>query len=128
MIDALWASVLATFVLIIINAIYAWQNRQTVKEMEKARKAEYMPHLKAKLNWVAPTFLELEVTNFGKGPATNIKAEITFQPYEEKRPLEQSIMAPNESIQIFLPEGNTDKISEKLAKIIIKGEYSDIFG
>lgn len=127
MLDALWASVIATVVLILINIVYAWQNRQVIKEMQEARKAEFMPNLKAKLSWLSPTFLILQITNFGKGPAMNIKAEVIFHPCEEKRPFEASIVSPQESIKIFLPEGNIEKILEKSSKIIVKGEYRDIF-
>lgn len=127
MLDALWASVIATIVLIIINIIYAWQNRQVVKEMQETRKAEFLPNLKAKLSWLGPTFIILQITNFGKGPAMNVKAEVTFEPSGEKRTFEPSIISPNESIRIFLPEGNIEKILEKPFRINIKGEYEDIF-
>lgn len=127
MLDALWASVVATIVLIIINIVYAWQNRQVIKEMQETRRAEFIPNLKAKLSWPYPNFLTLQITNFGKGPAMNIKAEVIFQPSEEKRPWEASIMSPGESIRILLPEGRIDKVLEKSSKIILKGEYKDIF-
>jgi len=126
--DALWASVLVTFVLVLINAYYAWQTRKTIREMEKARKAEFIPHVRAELSWLGPTFLVLKATNFGKGPANNVKAEITFLPSNEKRIWEEVVLSPNESIRIFLPEGNMEKVCEKSAKITVKGEYKDIFG
>jgi len=126
--DALWASVLVTVVLVVINAYYAWQTRQTIREMERARKIEFIPHVRAELIWLGPIDLALKVTNFGRGPATNIKAEIVFLPSNEKRIWEESVFSPNESIRIFLPEGNIDKVCEKSAKITLKGEYQDIFG
>ncbi|MEM2954293.1 MAG: hypothetical protein QXU21_08505 [Candidatus Bathyarchaeia archaeon] len=36
--DPLWASVFVNTILVAINAYYAWQVRQTICEMEKARK------------------------------------------------------------------------------------------
>ncbi|HUW48271.1 MAG TPA: hypothetical protein VMW36_05975 [Patescibacteria group bacterium] len=125
--DALWASVLITIVLVVINAVYVWQTRQTIKEMEKSRKTEFFPHIRVDLNWLASVFLVLRVTNFGKGPATNIRAEIIFLPSNEKKKWEQAIMSPNESIRIFLPEGKMEKACEKSEKIIVKGEYKDLF-
>jgi len=126
--DPLWASVFVTIVLVAINAYYAWQVRQTIYEMEKARKAEFLPHIRAELDWVGPIFLVLQLTNFGRGPAVNIKAQINFLPSREQRLWNQTIMSPAESIRIFLPEGQIDKVCESSAKILVKGTYEDIFG
>jgi uncharacterized membrane protein (DUF485 family) len=126
--DALWASVLVTIVLVVINAVYVWQTRQTIKEMEKSRKTEFVPHIRVDINWLGPVFLVLRITNFGKGPATNIRAEIIFLPLNEKKTWEQAIMSPSESIRIFLPEGQMEKVCEKSEKITVKGEYKDLFG
>ena len=104
--SVLWASVLSTIVLVVINALYVWQNRLTVQEMEKARKTEFMPHLRAEISWLGPIFLVLKVSNFGKGPATNIEAEIEFLPSKQKRKWKDSIFAPNETMRILLPDGN----------------------
>jgi len=126
--DPLWATVLVTVVLVTINALYAWQTRQVIHEMEKARKAEFIPHLRAELAWMGPVHLVLKFTNFGKGPAKDVEAEITFEPSKEKRSWRQAIMAPNEFIRVFLPEGNIEKVCEKSAIVIVKGEYKDLFG
>lgn len=126
--DPLWASVIVTVVLVGINVYYAWQSRRTIAEMEIARKAEFMPHVKASLSFIGPVFLVLGLTNFGKGPAIDVKATITFSPSNETRFWEQHVMSPSESIRIFLPEGNIDKVCEKAARISVKGKYTDIFG
>ncbi|MEM3714185.1 MAG: hypothetical protein QXF82_04475 [Nitrososphaeria archaeon] len=126
--DPLWASVFVTMILVAINAYYAWQVRQTICEMEKARKAEFLPHVRVKLSWLGPVFLVLELTNFGRGPVVDINAQITFLPSNEKRLLEQSIMSPGESIRISLPEGNVDKVGTLSAQIQVEGKYRDIFG
>jgi len=126
--DALWASVLVTVVLVVINASYAMQTRQTIKAMEEARKTDFLPHVRAELNFLGPVFLILKATNFGKGPATNVKAEISFLPSNEKRVWEQETMAPNEFIRILLPDGSLEKVLERSAEITVKGEYKDVFG
>jgi len=99
--DPLWASVFVTTILVAINAYYSWQVRQTIYEMEKARKAEFLPYVWAKLSWLGAVFLVLKLTNFGRGPAVNIDAQVTFLPSNEKRLWNQSIMSPSESIRIF---------------------------
>lgn len=125
--DALWTSVLVTVVLVVINACTIWQNRQVVREMEKARKAEFMPHIRAELFFLGPIAVMLRITNFGKGPAVNTKADITFLPSGTKRLWEQTIMSPKEFIRILLPDGNINRVLEQSAKIIVDGEYGDIF-
>jgi hypothetical protein len=125
--DPLWASVLVTVVLVGINAHYAWQTKNIIREMEKARKAEFIPDVRAELSWLGPIFLILRFTNFGRGPAINIKGEIIFLPSEEKRLWEQTIMAPNEFLHVLLPDGNTEKVCERSARIIVKGKYNDAF-
>jgi len=126
--DPLWVSVIVTVVLVGINAFYAIQSRRTIKEMEKARKTEFMPHIRAELTFLGPVFLLLRMINVGKGPAIDVKARITFSPSNESRLWEQGTMSPNESIRVFLPEGNLDKVCETAARITVKGEYMDIFG
>jgi hypothetical protein len=126
--DALWASVLVTIVLVVINAFYLMQTRQTIKAMEKARKTDFLPHVRAELSFLGPVFLILKATNFGKGPATNVKAEITFLPSNEKRVWQQAIMSPNEFIRILLPDGSLARVLERSAEITVKGEYEDVFG
>jgi len=116
--DALWASVLLTIVLVVISAFYAWQTRQTISEMVKARKGEFIPHVRAELKWLGPVFLVLKVTNFGKGPAMNVNVEITFLPSNEKRIWDDAILSPNESIRILLPEGNIDKSVRNQQKLL----------
>lgn len=125
--DPLWVSVLVTIVLVGINAYYAFQARQTTSEMEKARKAEFMPYIKPTLIFLGPMYLVLRLTNNGKGPALNIRTEITFLPSKEIRPWKQRIMPPNERIHILLPEGNIKRVCEKSAEIRLEGTYTDIF-
>jgi hypothetical protein len=125
--DALWASVLATIVLVVINAFVLLQNRQTIREMEKARKSEFMPHVRVELSWYVPAFLVLKAVNFGKGPATHIKAKITFLPSNIEKNWTEGILSPNESINIFLPDGDINRVCNAATEIIINGDYQDIF-
>lgn len=126
--DPLWVSVLVTVVLVGINAFYAIQMRQTINEMEKARKTEFMPNIRAELTFLGPVFLLLRMANVGKGPAIDVKAEISFSPSNETRLWEQGTMSPDESIRIFLPDGSLDRVCETAARIMVKGDYMDIFG
>jgi hypothetical protein len=127
--DALWASVLLTIVLVIVNISTTMQNRVTIREMEKARKAAVMPNVKAKLVWIGATQVALKLKNYGVGPAMDLKAEISFLPANIKKNWTDNIFSPNQSIKLWLPNGgDTHKMSSSIAQIIIKGEYSDVFG
>jgi hypothetical protein len=124
--DPLWVSVFVTTVLVIINGYYAWQVRKTIDEMKKAREAEFMPHIRAELSFFG-LIPVMKITNFGKGPAINIKTKITFSGGETK-PWEQTVMSPNESIHLTLPGANMNEILQRAAQIMVSGEYEDIFG
>lgn len=126
--DALWASVLLTVVLVVVNISSTIQNRQTIREMEKARKAEFMPNVKMQLTWIGATSLALKGKNFGKDPAINLKAEIIFLPSDAKRKWTAEIFSPNQSIKVWLPDSSSSKICNSAAQIVVKGEYYDIFG
>ena len=96
--------------------------------MEIARKTEFMPHVRAELSWLGPMFIILKITNYGKGPATNIRAKIMFLPSKTEREWNEAVLSPNETIRILLPEGNINKVCEEAARIHVKGEYQDVFG
>jgi hypothetical protein len=50
---------------IVIKAYYAWQTRQTICEMEKARKAEFLPIVKIQLGWKGLFMVIVEGKNYG---------------------------------------------------------------
>lgn len=124
--DALWTSVLVTVVLVAVNISYLLQNRQTINEMKKAREAEFMPHVRADLSFfgIVPV---VKITNFGKGPAIDVRTKINFSA-EEMKPWEQAVMSPNESIHLILPGSNMNEILKRAGYIRVNGEYEDIFG
>ncbi|MBE3115793.1 hypothetical protein IMZ68_01180 [Candidatus Bathyarchaeota archaeon] len=124
--DALWASVLLSIVLVVVNISGAIQSRETIKEMQKARKAEFLPHIRVQLTWLTSTALMLKATNFGKGPAINIVAEIIYS-HDNKKSWVDSIFAEKETLRIFLPDSRMDVIPAQFPEIKITGQYEDIF-
>lgn len=126
--DPMWVSVFVTVILVVINICYAWQTRQTIVEMERARKAEFLPYIKTRLDFLGPKFLILRMTNVGKGPAMDIDATVSFSPSNEVRYWKQNMMSPDEFHRILLPDGNIDTVCEKAQKITMKGNYRDILG
>ena len=126
--NALWASVLLTVILVIINISTIIQTRQTISEMEKARKSEFLTHVRVELSWYVPAFLVLKITNFGKGAAIHINAKITFLPSKIEKNWKDGVLAPIESMNIFLPYGNVDAVRSTITRIVVTGNYQDIFG
>lgn len=128
MLDPLWASVIVTIVLVIINICIIWQNQRVIKEMEKARKAEFLPRIKATIHFAGPTFVELKAQNVGKGPALDIDAIIKTMPKEKPRRWQQPLMASDECEFFFLPEGDFEELAQKYDCVMLEGSFTDIFG
>ena len=135
--DPLWinsiVSIISTVAFVIIYLITVYQNRQTIKEMEKARKAEFLPKLKATLHFPASTYANLKIQNIGKGPALNVDATIKFcsssSESESSRIWKEPLMMAGEYYMFVLPQkGNIKQIIQNVNYIHIKGVYEDIFG
>ena len=135
--DPLWINVIISLIsnvaFVIIYVVTVYQNRQTIKEMEKARKAEFLPKLKATLHFPAPTYANLKIQNIGKGPALNIDATIKFcsssSEGESSRIWKEPLMMAGEYYMFILPQGgNIKQIIQNVNYIHIKGVYEDIFG
>jgi len=113
---------------LIASIIQNYLTRQTVKEMERTRKLQFMPRIKATLHSAGPTYVELKTQNVGKGPALNIDAVIKTLPGQEKRHWKQKMMVPDESELFFLPEASLEKLAEKFDSVVIQGSCRDLFG
>lgn len=124
--DALWVSVLVSILaLIVANISGLVQTRTTNKEMEKARKADFLPIIRVQLAFTPA--LVLRVSNVGKGPALNIDIEITYSPDCKRRWLEPSF-AEKETLRILLPGLVFPKqLPEIFPEIRVAGAYEDVF-
>lgn len=124
--DALWVSVLVSILaLIVANIVGLVQTRVTTKEMEKARKADFLPIIRVQLAWTPA--LVLRVSNVGKGPALNIDAEITYAPDSKRRWLESSF-AEKETSRFILPHCTLPlKFPDYVPEIKVTGN-EDVFG
>ncbi len=79
------AITIATIILVIITAYYAWQTQRMVKEMERGRKLASMPMLSCEFVYEeafgegAPPYLKAIVRNGGNAPAieATLKIEVT---------------------------------------------------
>ncbi|RZN15145.1 MAG: hypothetical protein EF812_03380 [Methanosarcinales archaeon] len=70
-----------TVFLVLITAYYAWQTKKMVKEMEIARRLQFIPALKIKpTRLYSGNYFDVEIVNIGLGPAKNIKEKIRLEP------------------------------------------------
>lgn len=113
---------------LIASVIQNYFTRQTVKEMEKTRKLQFMPRIKATLHFAGPASVQLKIQNVGKGPALDIDAVIKTLPGEEQRLWKQEMMVPDEFELFFLPEAGLEKLAEKFDSIVVQGSCKDLFG
>jgi hypothetical protein len=119
-------------ILVLITGYYAWQNRKMVKEMQKARKAQFLPRLKLSLAFLGPTIGIPRVTNIGPGPAIKPYIEIWVEPSkEDKKIFSSPVMLPGQYQDFFYPESDNNLLSldelEKLDTLKLKAKYFDIF-
>lgn len=124
-----WLSVIASLVLAILTAIYVLQTQGMLREMTEARKAEFLPHVKAGLKYPAPLAVDLLIENVGKGPAINVNVTFGFQPSEE--PFKHwlyPILAPDESYSFFVKPSNFNELSKKYDFLVVRGTCEDVFG
>ena len=70
---------LLTGVLVLITAYYAWQTRETVRAMNEANEANNRPVVSISLQdrVESVSFLDLCITNAGKGLARDVSFEVT---------------------------------------------------
>lgn len=126
--DPAFLSVIASIVLAILTAIYVIQTQGMLREMTKARKAEFQPHVKATLKPLGPLFVELALENVGKGAAIDVEVTFSVKPGEFEKNWRHPILSPGDSERFFLPEGNLKKLAKKYDKVIVTGICKDVFG
>lgn len=69
-----------TLALVLITLFYAWQTRQTVKEMRKARVEVVRPRIVPIVSYDAVGTGCVSVENIGTGPALDLKLVLAFEP------------------------------------------------
>jgi hypothetical protein len=121
----------STVALAIATFYQTWQARSTVSEMKAGRQAEYMPVFRCYLNMAQLTVVTLMVKNAGKGPALDVNLLIDFKKngtVVESRPFKKKVLAPQEDVELVMPEMQFDKLPESLSRIEVNGILYDAFG
>jgi len=121
-------SAFSTIVLVCVTAYYAYQTKKTVEQMEKARRQQVLPVLKASLIFPGPAIIYLRIQNIGLGPAININATIKIEPGSHSHEWLAPILNKDEYRKFLLPLSSFEEILATYERIIITGSFGDIFG
>ena len=115
-----------TAILVFITAYYAWQTRKMVKEMEIARRYQFIPSLKIKPThlYIGDSF-DIEITNIGLGPAKNIKGKIILEPNGDEIDIIYPMLYPQKRIALHSPFKSVKSFQDvkKFKKLILKANF-----
>ena len=132
-------SAIATIILVIITAWYAFITQKMLKSSEKSLKEQTRPFIVAFID-TEDHFLKLSIKNFGLRPAKNVKIKFIptldeldkildrgIDPFNHRPLLNQNYMPPGFEIKTTLkhtPEFVTNKTYNK--NFLVEINYSDI--
>ena len=124
-----WLSVLASLIVAFLTAVYVLQTQGMLKEMTKAGKAEFLPHIRPSLEYMGPLHVDLLLKNVGKGPAINVDVRFGFQQTEESyKHWLHPLLAPEESYSFLITPSNFTELAEKHDFLVVRGTCEDVFG
>jgi hypothetical protein len=124
-----------TAALVVVTIYYAWQTRQTVKELRNARGASIFPRIRATVFSPGAGNGFVHITNVGTGPALDIRATVTFQPGGPPTPWRSQLLLPGETSELQMrstkdPDG-TFRIEDVIADhphLHLDARYLDALG
>ena len=77
------STAILTAALVLVTAVYAWQNRKMVREMKHARDATILPKLALEFHRLGPNVVDLAIRNVGPGAAIEIDVRTEWVPTAE---------------------------------------------
>lgn len=125
-----------TFVLVLLNGYYAWQTRQTVSEMRRARGAAVLPKLAIKVHAVGAGVGWLRILNVGPGAAIDVSASLTLMPGGFRIDWRTHTLAPGEG-RDFIPDppdadpnelAHLDQLVARYSHVTLTANYEDALG
>jgi hypothetical protein len=108
----------AVLALVGVTAWYAWQTREMVREMRRARVLSLLPKLVLDVKMVGPTFGVIVVRNVGTGPALDAELTLVLEgdaPVREEREFQAHVIAQGEQHE-FLPPDPVNSMDELVSR------------
>jgi len=101
---------LTSIILVIVTSYYAFQTRKTVNVLEKTNTMQFRPALIGAIkirNAIEP---ELQISNLGKGPATDVEIVVRSKenPDTTRFTHSTSLIAVNDKLTCLIPIGNNE--------------------
>jgi hypothetical protein len=127
-----WITALSSALLAILTLLYIFQNNKIIEEMRQARKTQFLPHIKANLARVAPTYFPLELMNVGAGAAVDVDVRIIFVGREEgtDRVIQWAhpMFAPGMRERFLIEPLDFEEFAKRYARIVVRGTCRNVFG
>jgi len=124
-------NIIATLLLVLVTAFYAYWTWRMVGEMKRAREEETAPYLIASLFPITQQSVKLQIHNAGRGPALNVEADIRFNPSNgtQSHHWKHPIMLPGTREDFRIPGSVFDigKLAEMYTSIIVDLRWINSF-
>ena len=130
------STAILTAALVLVTAVYAWQNRKMVREMKHARDATILPKLALEFHRLGPNVVDLAIRNVGPGAAIDIDVRTEWVPTAEGATApgarwRRNLLSPSEQVELFPPgdlNGNLDSLPERFKEVRLRGTMIDAAG
>jgi hypothetical protein len=125
-----------TLALVVVTIYYAWQTRQTVAELRRARSASVLPRITVSIRTLSAGVGWVKLSNVGPGAALDVDARMTLIPNGWEIPWRAHVVAPGEYHE-FIPTpaddpnaqlGYLDRLIERFDHIHLVATYKDALG
>lgn len=113
---------ITTIVLVITTIYYALQTKKTVKEMQESRKYDFLPILEIEMYQNSPSFLNIKISNIGKGLA---RSPVVFIPSRESEIIKN--LGSRETFEYNYNINMDEILKLKNDDLKLKIEYLDVF-
>jgi len=119
-----------TAALVLVTAYYAYQTRETVKELRGARAASIMPKPLMNFDYVGGGFFFVVLANAGTGPALKVDLTMSYEPEGPRIRWTSPLMSVGELVRFLGPEEIRlmTELIEKYERVVLTGSCLDALG
>lgn len=124
------ASIVLTIVLVAVTGYYAWQTKQTVSELRRARGAGLLPKIALSFQHPGGAVGFPVLANAGMGPAFDVDLTMSYQPAGPDVRWTRPFLPVGETHRFLAPErtAHMPDLISKWDRIVLKGACKDALG